>query len=343
MRLYDAREESATLSLGEPAARFPFVLVLPQSALESLLARRLAEMGVAVRWSHRLAALEERGDDVVASVQRLVKESAGYAVAHTEWAVDETLAIEASFVIGADGHRSLVRRALGLPFEEAGASQVFAVVECARGEAPAHELRVVLDGTTTSALWPLPAGRARWSLELEAPDVAAADRYKSRLTTQLGERFFHQVEPAAIAALLAARAPWFGPPRDVGWSAEVRFERRLSPQFGRGRAWLAGDAAHLTGPAGMQSMNAGLVEAADLVNRIARARVGSGGADLLAEYGRDSAARWRFLLGREGGLVPSATTPAAARRTRQLLACLPATGDDLPALAAQLGLSVSRA
>lgn len=342
MTLFDGREPSASVRLGEPGARFPFVLVLPQSALESLLARKLAEMGVTVRWSHRLASIEERGAGVVATVQRMVKESAGYAVARTEWAVDGTLAIEASFVIGADGHRSLVRRAIGVPFVEAGESQVFAVFECAQGDAPADELRVVLDGATTSALWPLPAGRARWSLELDAPGVAAADRFKSRLTTQLGERFFHHVAPAAIAELLASCAPWFGAPREIGWSIEVRFERRLAAEFGRGRVWLAGDAAHLTGPAGMQSMNAGLAEASELADLIARARRGKGGEDLLAEYGRQSAAHWRFLLGREGGLVPSATTPAAARRTPQLLACLPATADDLPALASQLGLSVSR-
>jgi 2-polyprenyl-6-methoxyphenol hydroxylase-like FAD-dependent oxidoreductase len=343
MVLYDGREESASLRLGEPGARFPFVLALPQSALEALLARRLSEKGVAIRWSHRLASIEQRPDRAVATVQRLVKESAGYAVAHTEWAVDETLAIEADYVIGADGHRSLVRRALGVPFADAGPSQVFAVFECAAGATPPGELRVVLDAATTSALWPLPDGRARWSLELDDAHVAAADRHKSRLTTRLGERFFHHVEPEALARILGERAPWFGEPRDLGWSIEVRFERRLAAAFGRGRVWLAGDAAHLTGPAGMQSMNAGLAEASELVERIATERRGSGDEARLDEYGRDSAARWRFLLGREGGLVPSASTPAAARRTAQLLACLPATADDMPALASQLGLTVARA
>jgi 2-polyprenyl-6-methoxyphenol hydroxylase-like FAD-dependent oxidoreductase len=344
MTLYDRHGKGATLRLGDPGARFSFVLALPQSALEAILARRLASEGVTVRWSHRLASLEERGDAVIARVHRLVKESAGYAVARTEWAVDETLAIEAAYVIGADGHRSLVRRALGVAFEEAGPSQVFAVFECAGGGAPRDELRLVLDERTTSVLWPLPGGRARWSLEVEAPQVAAEERYKSRLATQLGERFYHHVAPEVLATLLAERAPWFGDGvRDLGWSIEMRFERRLAAEFGRGRVWLAGDAAHLTGPAGMQSMNAGLAEASDLVERIARIRRGDGGEDTLLAYGREGAARWRLLLGREGGLVPSGTTPPVARRTSQLLAALPATADDLPALASQLGLSLVRA
>jgi len=95
-----------------------------------VLAERLAKKGIKVRWSHRLAGLEPRGDTVTATVQRLEKESGGYAVAHTEWSVGEILSFRAGFVIGADGHRSLVRRALGTSFEETRPSQAFAIFEC---------------------------------------------------------------------------------------------------------------------------------------------------------------------------------------------------------------------
>src|SRR5512143_2432889 len=81
--LYRGAQLEATLRPEGPEG-FRFLLALPQSALEDLLTRRLAERGVAVRWSHRLARLEEGGDGVVATVHRLEKESAGYAVAHTE-------------------------------------------------------------------------------------------------------------------------------------------------------------------------------------------------------------------------------------------------------------------
>jgi 2-polyprenyl-6-methoxyphenol hydroxylase-like FAD-dependent oxidoreductase len=342
MTIYDGPAPAATVRLGEPGVRFPFVLVLPQSALEAILSERLAERGTAVRWSHRLSALEDRGERVLARVEKLVKESTGYAVAHTEWAVEDTHEFDASFVIGADGHRSLVRRALGIGFDEVSPSQVFAVFECDAGEAPADEMRVVLDGRTTSVLWPLPAGRARWSVELDDPHVFAAERYKSRQATRIGERFFHHVEPDVLRVLLAGRAPWFGEPRGIGWSIELRFERRLASSLGRGRVWLAGDAAHLTGPAGMQSMNAGLAEASSLVERLTQVARGREGLDSLAAYGRETAGRWRVLLGREGGLVRSATTPLDAKRVEQLMVCLPATGDDLPGLASQLGLSLAK-
>jgi 2-polyprenyl-6-methoxyphenol hydroxylase-like FAD-dependent oxidoreductase len=342
--LFEGKERRATLGLAGSGARFPFGLALPQSALEQLLSRRLAAKGVPVHWSHRLGRLEPRAHGVVATVQRLEKQSTGYAVAHTEWAVAETLEVEASFVIGADGHGSLVRRALGLAFDEAAPSQVFAVFECDASGTPADELRLVLDAGTTSALWPLPGGRARWSLELDAPEVSAAERFKSRLATQLGERFFRHLHEAAVSALLRRRAPWFPPePPGLGWSIEVRFERRLAAAFGRGRVWLAGDAAHLTGPAGMQSMNSGLDEGSDLAVRLERVLSGRDDASLLEEYGLERDTAWRFLLGRSGRLAPGATTsPFVAENAQRLLPCLPATGDELEALAAQLGLRAER-
>ena len=324
--------------------RYPFLLSLPQSTLERLLSDALTRMGIRVHWSHRLAALEPRGDSVQASVERLEKESAGYGVAHTEWSVAGTLAIRAEFVIGADGHKSLVRRALGTPLDEAGPSQVFAIFECT-APSVGDEQRLVLREDSVNALWPLPDGRARWSMEIEAASVSAEDRFKSQLTTMLGERFFPHLDEASTRALLRQRAGWFASRAgDIGWSIAVRFERRLAASFGSGRVWLAGDAAHLTGPAGMQSMNAGLAEAHELASTIARVRSGGAGLDALEAYGRERLAEWSFLLGLRGGLRPNASASAfLANNAGRLLACLPATSAaDLAPLAAQFGLDVDR-
>jgi 2-polyprenyl-6-methoxyphenol hydroxylase-like FAD-dependent oxidoreductase len=336
-------EPPATIRCSLVHDRFPFLLSLPQSGLEQVLTEALAKMGVKVGWSHRLAGLELGGDAVRATVHRLEKESAGYAVAHTEWTIAEPVEIRAGFVIGADGHRSLVRRALGIPLDEAGPSQAFAIFECA-DPAAGKEERLVLRDDSVNALWPLPRGRARWSLEIAGPEVSAADRHKGRLTTMLGERFFPHLDEAETRELVSERAPWFASRvGEIGWSIEVRFERRLAKSFGRGRVWLAGDAAHLTGPAGMQSMNAGLVEAGELATRIARVRGGQAELELLESYGKERLEDWSFLLGRRGGLRPGAATAEfVAKNADRILPCLPAIGSDLPPLAAQLGLEVDR-
>jgi len=340
--LLDASGARVSLHPKDADGRFPFLLALPQSALEATLAKRLADKGVQVRWSHRLARVESGPDGAVATVHKLEKESTGYAVSHTEWTIDKELTFRAGHVVGADGHRSLVRRALGIPFEEQGPSQVFAVVECGATGAPSDEMRLVLREGTVSALWPLPGERFRWSLELDDPDVGAADRYKSRLTTMMGERFFPHLEESRVRELLGARAPWFHVDGPLGWSIEVRFEKRLAAFFGEGRVWLAGDSAHLAGPAGMQSMNAGLREAADLASRIASVRAGKAGPDSLEAYGRECHQEWLFLLGQKGGLRPRDGAPVSAADAARLLPCLPATGPELDALAAEASLDVDR-
>lgn len=344
LTLMDGQRIEATLPVADAGVPFPFVLALRQDALERLLGQRLADKGVNVHWSHRLASLQPGAEGVVARVQRLTKETTGYAVAHTEWTVEREVEYRASFVVGADGHRSLVRRAMDVPFEEAGPSEAFAVVECQKGPDVPDEIRLVLDPGTVSALWPLPGGRARWSLGLEAPEVRSEDRFKSRLTTMLGERFFPHLDEARTRELLRERAPWFDEVRwELGWSAEVRFERRLASSFGRDRVWLVGDAAHLTGPAGMQSMNAGLAEASDMASRLARIGRGEAGIELLEAYGRESRARWELLLGRAGGLRDGDETSSfVAANAARLLPCLPATGETLGTLAERLGLALDR-
>jgi 2-polyprenyl-6-methoxyphenol hydroxylase-like FAD-dependent oxidoreductase len=342
LTVFEGETVQATLAVADASRRFPFVLALPQNVLERLLGQSLADRGVRVHWSHRLAALESGDGGVKATVHRLEKQSTGYAVAHTEWAVEKELEFRAGFVVGADGHRSLVRRALGLHFEESGPSQAFAVVECSGGPGGADEIRLVIQPDSVSALWPLPEQRARWSLGLDAPEVRSDERFKSRLTTMLGERFFPHLDEERTRELLQERAPWFEAGRwELGWSIEVRFDRRLATSFGQDRVWLAGDAAHLTGPAGMQSMNAGLGEAGDLAGRIATIHRGEAGIETLEAYGRERRAEWEFLLGRAGGLRPAAGTPPwAAASAARLLPCLPATGDDLRGLAGRLGLEV---
>ena len=64
-----------------------------------------------------------------------------------------------------------------------------------------------------------------------------------------------------LERLLRQRAPWFKAKIEgFGWSTDVEFQPRLARRYGKERCWLAGDAAHQTGPAGMQSMNVGLIE-----------------------------------------------------------------------------------
>jgi 3-(3-hydroxy-phenyl)propionate hydroxylase len=261
-------------------------------------------------------------------------------VARTEWIVARSTSVDVPFVVGTDGHRSGVRRALGLDFREVAPAQHYAVFEFRSNFDLDHEMRIVLGAQTTDVLWPLPGDHCRWSFQLS--DFAAPERtrVKDRLAIHLGGTPYPVLAEEGLRHLIAQRAPWFtGSIDEVTWRIVVRFEHRLSDGFGRGRVWLAGDAAHMTGPVGMQSMNVGLFEAHDLAGILARILRQRSTADELAAYERRWMGVWRQLLGLEGGLRPQPQAdPWASRCADRLLACLPAHGAELTAMAAQLRL-----
>jgi 2-polyprenyl-6-methoxyphenol hydroxylase-like FAD-dependent oxidoreductase len=330
LAFYEGAERSAEVSFGALASPCPFLAILPQHDLEGLLAERLRERGVEVRFSHRVASLVPGADDVAVEVQRLGKASSGYAVAHTGWVVDGVATERPRFVVGADGHRSLVRRHLGLELEPAGEPSLYAVFEGGGAARPEGEVRVVLGEATADVLWPLPGQRFRWSFQLPDDERLRLWREKGRLAVSVGQQAYPHLGREAFDELLRERAPWFEATAalELHWSVLVRFERGLVPSFGRDRVWLAGDAAHLAGPLAVRSMNVGLREARDLAERIARVARGGGSPDLLRAYGAERLEEWRGLLDLE----------RQTGRGARLRACLPASGTDLETLARSSGL-----
>jgi NADPH-dependent dioxygenase len=341
---YEGATRRAELDFTTLRRRHPAVIVLRQSHLERALEETLAHSGVKVQWNHRVAGFEERADRVDVEVQRLDSVSTGYAVARSEREITHREHHAARFLVGADGQGSLVRRTLGIPLRMAGAAARFAVFEFQSGVDPGRETRVVLGEKTTSVQWPLKDARCRWSFQLESEEVGGT-HHKSRAAAPVGKDYFPVLTEGLLRELLAERAPWNTHPiGEIHWSTVVLFEPRLAERFGRERVWLVGDAAHVTGPVGIQSMNAGFVEAIDLAAGMQRCLAdGAPLASVEEGYGRRSDEEWRMLLGLVGRPVARDDAPAWIRRDPlRLLGCLPATGPDLVALAGKLGVDVVR-
>jgi NADPH-dependent dioxygenase len=355
--LYEGAECRARVELGS-GGPLDCLAVARQDALEGLLEKALEEAGVRIRWRHEAAAIAQDAGRVKVRVDRYEKESRGYIVAQAEWVVAKTDELEAPFVIGADGYNSRARRALDLRFPETGPAQYYAVFEFKTNIDLKNEVRIVPGERTTDVLWPLPGGGARWSFELpDYSDPAAesakdhllesgfgyfpTERFKDRTVMSEGANL-PVLSENSLHHLIEERAPWFrGSVDKLSWRIVVRFERRLASAFGAGRVWLAGDAAHLAGPAGIQSMNAGLFEAHDLAAVLTRILRGGAPLSDLDAYGRRWMDEWRKLQGLTGGMKPTAATdPWVARHAAPLLSCLPGHGPSLTALAAQLGLEI---
>ena len=321
---YEGRERRAAIDYSALASTHPYLLVVRQSLLERAAEEALRRQNLKVLWGHRLQSLDVEGAALRAEVAKLDQVATGYPVAQNVWVVVRNETIHPAYVIGADGYDSAVRRMSGIAMAAHGASEIFSVYEIeAEGELPA-EVRVILDPDLTSVYWPLEEGRCRWGFQIRDESEHATSRER-------------------LEQLIAARAPWCtARPTQIYWSTLGLFERRLARSFGKGGVWLAGDAAHQTAPVGVHSMNSGLGEARELATRIERIHRKGGAPSLLQEYAAETHDAWQGILdaGRTVRALPGAD-PWVRRAAARILACIPASGDDVEPLLGQLGLTAA--
>ena len=339
---YEGTSRRAEVKLSKLASDFPFLVVLPQSTFEQILEKKLKkDGGVQVDWNHQISGWRDDGHSIVATVDTLGVSAKGYAVPEMDWSVEKTTEIRAEYVVGADGPNSFVAQSLALGNETVGGPEFYAVYEFQSDWACSDEVRIVLDADTTSVLWPLPGKRFRWGFQLTQEHLREFPS-KERSPLLVGNPDLERSNREFMQKLLRARAPWFdGAIEEIGWSTDVEFQRRVSKRFGAHRSWLVGDAAHQTGPAAMQSLNIGLLEADRLSTGLVRVLREQSPTQILDDYDRDCTAEWRRMLGIGGSLRPRPKTDAWLKtRAARVLSCLPSSGDDLQALLNQLQLDL---
>jgi len=108
--LYDGATRKAGIRLPGGTDSSTCLAVLRQDVLEDLFEEMLHHLGVLVAWNHEVAHVVSQPDRAEATVDKLEKDSVGYAITHAEWVVCKSTDVEVPFVGGADGHRSRVRR-----------------------------------------------------------------------------------------------------------------------------------------------------------------------------------------------------------------------------------------
>jgi 2-polyprenyl-6-methoxyphenol hydroxylase-like FAD-dependent oxidoreductase len=331
------------VSLAGLGAEYPFVLALPQSALEDLLEQRLKQMpNVTFHWHHRLRDLTMDGDEVTATVEKLAFTGGGYSVPDFQLSVAKEFQIRAHYLIGADGHASIVRRRLGIEARPAGAPELFVVYEIETEAALNRELAVVLDESTAGVMWPLGQKRCRWGFQLVPPDPPGDFSEKDRTRFVVTDVAGPDSKRLRLEKLLKVRAPWFqAGVAGLLWSTDIQFGHWSAAQFQSGRCFLVGDAAHQTGPLGMRSMNLGLVEGADLAAKINQVLRGDDSADALTAYDGEHRPVWEKLSAAQGNVQPTSKAAAwTAKNCARIAATLPLSGRDLADILGGLGIEV---
>ena len=341
---YRGSERVGQVELADASLGLPFAIVLPQGDLESVLQMRLRDLGGTVQWNHRFCGLSLPDAQPVAEIGRLAPPLDSSGAPGRDWVVEELRQARPRFLIGADGHRSGVRRRLGIPNESFGPDEMFLVFEFECASAPRDEVRVVLGDDETSVLWPLPGKRVRWSFGLAHEAGVADPRLKRRIEKNPTGRAFPKPTHDLLRELLAHRAPWFdGRPGELHWTATVPFPHCVAQSFGEDHVWLLGDTIHQTGPIGVQSMNAGLIEAHDFAERLVSILLDRADLGALEDWQNVRRAEWLRLLEPGSAYEAGPDAPDWVRAAGGRLAgTLPATGRPLEAFCDSLGLTRAR-
>jgi 2-polyprenyl-6-methoxyphenol hydroxylase-like FAD-dependent oxidoreductase len=253
--------------IGRADTPFSFVLLVPQSQIEEILVADLRRLGVEVEHQVLVTGFDQSGDDVVVHA----RDNAGTKVE-----------IQASYLIGADGAHSTVRKALGLKFEGAAYPQGFLLADCKVHWPLDHDhLKLFLHGRGLAVYLPIKGadlGRIIAVRPVEA-DVNALLEAQGASDLPLAEVEAAIRETSQLDVRLS----------DPVWTTRYRIHHRGVDRYRVGRVFVAGDAAHIHSPAGGQGMNTGLQDAANLAWKLALVLKGDAPATLLETYHNE---RW---------------------------------------------------
>jgi 3-(3-hydroxy-phenyl)propionate hydroxylase len=247
------------LSLLADVTPFPFRLQCEQHKLCRILLSHLARHPHAeIRWGVEVTGVEQDVD--------------GVAVAIADGSTHR-----ATFVIGADGGRSVVRKSQAIGFEGFTYPERFLVVTttedmAAKGYAISS---YVSDPVTWCAMFKVPG---------KAPPEGFGPLWRIVFPTDPDAEEAALLDRAAARERVRALIPQQGE-FPVVHTNLYAVHQRVATGFRKGRVLLAGDAAHVNNPLGGMGMNFGIHDAILAAQRIA-AVLDGGAEDLLDRYDR---------------------------------------------------------
>jgi 2-polyprenyl-6-methoxyphenol hydroxylase-like FAD-dependent oxidoreductase len=244
---------------GDPASRSPYSpegrLWISKPYFDPVLHKHVASLPqVEVRYETSFESFQQTNRAVIAEV---VDKKSGRS---------ET--VEADYLVGCDGGRSNIRRALGIQYEGVF-SQGMNVAVLFRSPllqsityGPAVMYQIInahINGTIAAV-----DGKELWRLNIRNVKQEQID------TLNAPEKLRHALGENIPFELLDVR-PWTG-------------HCVVAEKYHDGRVFLAGDAAHLNWPTGGFGMNTGVGDAVDIGWKLAAVLQGWGGVKLLDSY-----------------------------------------------------------
>jgi 2-polyprenyl-6-methoxyphenol hydroxylase-like FAD-dependent oxidoreductase len=251
--IYNKNDRIVHVSFDELVCPHPYIVMLPQSETEAILARRLEQFGGRVERSHELIAIEQNADSVRATIK-------------TPSGEEE---IEAAWLVACDGSHSFVRKALNLKFQGSQYDEIFGAVDASLDTHLAHdEVNTFLAEDGVLALFPLPENRWRILYDLKQGDLRDKDDKPTLEEAQT------VMNTRGIGAAIS----------NPTWFAYFRINKRQIDSYRTDRVFLAGDAAHIHSPMGGVGMNTGIHDAVNLAWKLDLVIRGVASEKLLDSY-----------------------------------------------------------
>jgi 2-polyprenyl-6-methoxyphenol hydroxylase-like FAD-dependent oxidoreductase len=261
-----------TIEFDSLPTRFRHLLVVPQYEVEKALERRAVAAGAQFRHETEVTGLTQDATGVTVEVKT---------------ADGRPGTLRAAYVVGADGLRSVVRQAVGLPFP--GRSVIRSIVLADVRLDPEHADLMTANAVGDAFALVVPFGDgyhrvAAWDRRRDVPDDTPVDLDEIR-----------EIVRRALGGDFGMRDP--------RWLSRFHSDERQAPTYRVGRVFLAGDAAHVHSPAGGQGMNTGLQDAANLGWKLAQVLHGHAAPDLLDTYDAERHPVGKAVLRSSGGIL----------------------------------------
>jgi 3-(3-hydroxy-phenyl)propionate hydroxylase len=241
--------------LAEPGHRRPGMINLQQYYLEQYLVERIAGLpSIQARWENKLIAVSAGAQGVRLDIETR----------------DGVYAIDADWVIAADGARSRTRNFLGLDVEGHVFTDRFLIAD------------VVMKADFPAERWfwfdpPFHRGQSAL-LHRQADNVWRIDFQLGWSADPELERKPERVIPR-IKAMLGETREF-----ELEWVSVYTFRCRRMGRFRHGRVLFAGDSAHQMSPFGARGGNSGIQDADNLVWKLALVVAGKAPERLLDSY-----------------------------------------------------------